>query len=150
MGNEIVLAIRLGPESMGPTSVALDLAQAVGGRVTVVYAVAELGAVELAGAEAGMDPGEEHQRILETAETDLQAYLAQHLSGIPAVGRVVRGKVEDVVTDVASELAARYIVVGTRGRGALARLVLGDTVQAILQRTPCPVVVVPLRADASD
>ena len=150
MGNEIVLAIRLGPESMGPTSVALELAQSTGGRVIVVYAVAELDAVELAGGVAGVDPGEEHRRIVGAAESDLQAYLAQHLAGIPAEGRVVRGKVEDVVTDVASELGARFIVVGTRGRGALARLVLGDTVQAILQRTPCPVVVVPLRSDVPD
>lgn len=149
MGNEIVLAIRLGPESMGPTAVAEELARATGGQVTVVYAVAELGAVELAGAEAGLDPGDEHQRILEAAESDLQAFLAQNLTGVRAVGRVVRGKAEEVVTDVAAELAARYIVVGTRGRGTLARLVLGDTVQAILQRTPCPVVVVPLRRDAS-
>ena len=149
MGNEIVLAIRLGPESSAPTAVAVELAQATGGRVTVVYAVSELGAVELAGPVAGVDPGEEHQRILATAEADLHAYLAEHLAGIRAVGRVVRGKVEDAVTDVAAEVAARYIVVGTRGRGTLARLVLGDTVQAILQRTPCPVVVVPLRADAA-
>lgn len=149
MGSDIVLAIRLGPESMGPTTVAVELARASGGQVTVVYAVAELGAVELAGAEAGLDPGDEHQRILEAAESDLQAFLEQNLAGIRAVGRVVRGKAEEVVTDVAAELNAGYIVVGTRGRGTLARLVLGDTVQAILQRTPCPVVVVPLRRDAA-
>lgn len=148
MGNDIVLAIRLGPESMGPTAVALELARATGAPVTVVYAVAELGAVELAGAEAGLDPGDEHQRILAAAERDLQAFLAQHLTGVEAVGRVVRGKPEEVVSTVAAELNAAYIVVGTRGRGTLARLVLGDTVQAILQRTPCPVVVVPLGRDA--
>jgi nucleotide-binding universal stress UspA family protein len=57
----------------------------------------------------------------------------------------MEGDVAQSVAAVASELNAAYLVVGTRGRGALARLVLGDTTQAILQHAPCPVVVVPLR-----
>lgn len=144
MNGDIVLAIRLGPESMAPTEAALELARQTGARITVVYTLPESGAVQLAGAEAGIDPGEEHQRMMTAAESSLAEYMAEHVTGVAAEGRVVHGKVEDAVTSVATELGARFIVVGTRGRGALARLVLGDTVQAILQRTPCPVVVVPL------
>lgn len=144
MRAEIVLAVRLGPESIAPAEVAVELARQSGGRVTVLYVVAELGAIELAGAEAGLDPGAEHERVLTTANASLREFLDAHLADVTAAGRVERGKVEEVVADVARELGARYIVVGTRGRGTLARLVLGNTVQDILQRTPCPVVVVPL------
>jgi nucleotide-binding universal stress UspA family protein len=41
------------------------------------------------------------------------------------------------------ERNADFLVVGTKGRGALSRLVLGDTTHDIIKRTPCPVVVVP-------
>jgi nucleotide-binding universal stress UspA family protein len=140
----IVLAIRLGPESMAPTAVARELAEQTGGRITVAYVITGLEAVQLAAGQAGMDPAEERQRLLDGATAEVDAFMAEHLAGVPAAGRVLVGKVEDCVTDVARETAARFIVVGTRGRGALARLVLGDTVQAILQRTPCPVIVVPL------
>jgi nucleotide-binding universal stress UspA family protein len=142
--NELVLAIRLGPASRAPTEVAVRLARETGAHVTVLYILAELEAIELGAAQAGMDPGQEHQRVLAEAEAGLNAFLAEHLAGVPAAGRLERGKVEDRVAEVAAELDARFIVVGTRGRGALARLVLGDVVQGILQRTPCPVIVVPL------
>jgi nucleotide-binding universal stress UspA family protein len=142
--SEIVLAIRLGPESEAPTGVAVQLARDTRAHVTVLFVLAELDAIEVGAAAAGMDPGQEHERVLAEAESGLNAFLAAHLAGVPASGRLERGKVEEVVTGVAAELNARFIVVGTRGRGALARLVLGDVVQGILQRTPCPVIVVPL------
>ena len=144
MNNEIVLAIRLGPSSAAPSNVAAELARAMGARITVLYVATEVDPVELGGAESGMGPGGEEELILEETRASLQQFIDEHMQGLSATGRVVRGKVEECVADVAFELEARYIVVGTRGRGALARLVLGDTVQAILQRTPCPVVVVPL------
>jgi len=143
--SEIVLAIRLGPASMAPTEIATQLAAQTDARITVAYVVAELQAVQLAAGQSGMDPAEERRRLLEGAEAELREFIAAHIREVPAVGRVLAGKVEDCLADVAREVNARFLVVGTRGRGALARLILGDTVQAILQRTPCPVIVVPLR-----
>lgn len=142
---EIVLAIRLGPESAEPTGVAIDLATRTGAHITVAYVATELQVAEFAAPATGMDPKEEHERLLVRAEAELAGFLAAHLADVPAEGRVLEGRVEERVTELARELDAGFIVVGTRGRGALARLVLGDTVQAILQRTPCPVIVVPLR-----
>ncbi|HSJ15316.1 MAG TPA: universal stress protein [Longimicrobiales bacterium] len=144
MSGEIVLAIRLGPSSTAPTTVAADLARSMGARILVLYVATEIAPVEVGGAEAGMGPGGEEEGILADAELALRDFIATNLAGLPVSSRVVAGKVEECVADVATELGARFIVVGTRGRSALARLVLGDTVHGILQRTPCPVVVVPL------
>lgn len=43
---------------------------------------------------------------------------------------------------VAKEWKADVIVMGTRGRGQLAQLVLGSTADAVMRRSPCPVVTV--------
>jgi nucleotide-binding universal stress UspA family protein len=143
--SEIVLAIRLGPASEAPTEVAMKLAEQTGARITVAYVVTELQAVQVAAGQSGMDPAEERRRLLERAEAELGEFIDAHLESVPVAGRVLTGRVEDCLADVARELNARFLVVGTRGRGSLARLILGDTVHAILQRTPCPVIVVPVR-----
>lgn len=43
----------------------------------------------------------------------------------------------------AKKLEARYIVLGSHGRGALYDLVVGSTASGVIKRSPCPVVVIP-------
>lgn len=150
MKNEIVLATRLGSASAAPAEVAKELARELGARITVVYVATELHAIDIAGGEAGVDPALERARVLADVQAGLDDFVALYFGGGPDVGvRIEQGQTAEAVTRVAAELDARLLVVGTRGRGKLARLVLGDTTQNILQRTPCPVVVVPLKETGS-
>jgi nucleotide-binding universal stress UspA family protein len=145
MSIEIVLATRFGPSSAGPAAVATELARRYGGRLTVVYVAVELEALDAIGGEAGVDPHEERERMLAGIHEELRHFLADNLSHEHVTTRVVEGgHVADAVTEIAREIDADFLVVGTRGRGKLARLILGDTTQSILHNTPCPVVVVPL------
>lgn len=146
MSRGIVLATRFGPSSAAPAAVAADLAHRFSARVTVVYIAAELEAIGASGGEAGVDPHAERERTLTRINEELHSFIAKHLRDEEVAVQVIEGgDVAEIVTRVARETDARYLVVGTRGRGQLARLILGDTTQSILQRTPCPVVVVPLR-----
>ncbi|ROP36099.1 universal stress protein [Saccharothrix texasensis] len=86
------------------------------------------------------DEVEDHQRQL----------LAQRLAGwrqeypdVVVERRVVRERPAKALLDAARD--ARLLVVGSRGRGGFAGMLLGSTSQALVYHAPCPLVVV--RAD---
>jgi nucleotide-binding universal stress UspA family protein len=148
MAADIVLATRFGPSSAEPARVAATLARQLGSRIVVLYVATELQALQVGAAEAGIDPAAERERIDRRINDDLREFIAAHMRDLPFDVRIVEGDVAGKVAEVAREVGADYVVVGTRGRSQLARLILGDTTQSILQRTPCPVIVVPLHEPA--
>ena len=52
------------------------------------------------------------------------------------------GIVHDSICDVAREEAADYIVMGTHGRGGIARVMLGSVADRVVRSAPCPVLTV--------
>jgi len=144
MSNDIVLATRFGAESEEPARVAANLARLTGGSVTIVYVASELAAVTAAAGEAGVQPAEDRELQLEKIRAQLRDFVAANFAEVETESRVTEGNVAETIADVAADLNAAYLVVGTRGRSSLARLILGDTTHSILQHAPCPVVVVPL------
>ncbi len=65
-----------------------------------------------------------------------------------AESHVVRGAAGPAICDLASELSAAAIVVGSRGRGGLKRAVLGSVSDHVVRHAPCPVLVT--REEAAD
>jgi len=73
------------------------------------------------------------------------------LGGIPTSGmRVYSHFRVDVpwigITRLATEVEANFVVVGTHGRHAVARWLLGSVVEGVVRHAPCPVLVIPLQA----
>ena len=60
---------------------------------------------------------------------------------VPVVTRVVQGHPAQVLLDAAA--GARSLVVGSRGHGTLAGMLLGSVSQHCVQHAPCPVVDIP-------
>jgi len=73
---------------------------------------------------------------------------AAHALGVPGIEtELLEGEPARAIVDLAVELGATALVLGTHGRGALKRAVLGSVSDHVVRNAPCPVLVVG-RADA--
>ena len=96
--------------------------------------------------------------IAEDLEADLHVVFVAHvpatvlaaMSGLPTVAddfaeaqrsNVWKGYPPDVLVGYAEKIGADMIVVGSRGRGDLASLVLGSTSHRVVNHAPCDVLV---------
>ncbi|HEY1297575.1 MAG TPA: universal stress protein [Chloroflexota bacterium] len=62
---------------------------------------------------------------------------------------VLTGNPADVILEQVAERRADLIVMRTRGRGGLARAVLGSVAESVVERSPCPVLLLPPQAPAA-
>jgi nucleotide-binding universal stress UspA family protein len=76
----------------------------------------------------------------EALDHEVDDAIARAGSKVVVERTVVEGPAADSVIDSSSD--AELIVVGTRGRGAIATLVLGSVSHHVVQHASCPVVVV--------
>lgn len=80
--------------------------------------------------------------FVQEAEAILERTVARSEVGdVEFDARVVRGSAAAVLLDAARD--ADLLVVGSRGRGGFAGLVLGSVSQQCAQHAPCPIVIVP-------
>jgi nucleotide-binding universal stress UspA family protein len=142
----------------GPVVVGIDGSQISEAALAFAFEAAVTRKVPLVAVHAWTDS------VLEAAVTPLLDWdaidadehrlLAERLAGWSekypdvAVRRVVaRDRPAHALIEQATVTAAQLVVVGSRGRGSAAGLMLGSVSHAVLHHSPCPVVVV--RADPS-
>jgi len=85
-------------------------------------------------------------RLIEQLEERAEKLVADELeqadtSGVDVEGRVASGAAADVLLQAAQD--ADLLVVGTRGRGGFAGLLLGSVSGQVAHHAQCPVVIVP-------
>jgi nucleotide-binding universal stress UspA family protein len=138
----VMVAIRIGAGSLPAVEAAVQLSDRLGADLRLVYVSEELEAVDDLAEAAGQTPEEARRRMIAEITERCHEELGDPLPGRAQL--IVReGDVAQGVTNAAVELAADLIVVGMKGRSTFAKLVLGDATGAILERAPCPVVVIP-------
>ncbi|MFT3774483.1 MAG: universal stress protein [Minicystis sp.] len=137
--SHLLVAADFNPLSELALERALDLAQALKARVTVLHVYA-LPALRIADSDY-IPSAEEVARVTSAAEKQLEDLLAKHARpGVEAkqLLRTGRPPAEEIV-HAAEELGADLIVVGTHGRGAIGRALLGSVALDVLRTAKVPV-----------
>jgi nucleotide-binding universal stress UspA family protein len=118
----------------------IELAPRLEGKVVVVfgYYVTPLGGQ--GGEEVRQALGRVGRHALTRASADLEA------AGIEVETRLVAHKPAEAVLEVAREVEADLIVVGTIGENPITGALLGSVVLRLIQRSPLPLLVVPVPA----
>ncbi len=134
----IVLGFDGSEHSEAALAKTIELAHAGGAPVVVVFAyyISPLG---------GGDVRDYKQALEQVAgeQTD-KALAALEAAGIPATVQHVSGKPGEAIVAVAGEVGAGMIVVGSQSRGPLTAAFLGSVVLDLVQRSPVPVLIVPV------
>jgi nucleotide-binding universal stress UspA family protein len=76
-----------------------------------------------------------HREAIERAE------IALNRPGLKVEGFLLRGRSGSAIVDEATSFHADLVVLGSRGHGAIATMVLGSTASEVVDHAPCPVLV---------
>jgi nucleotide-binding universal stress UspA family protein len=123
---------------------AINLARLTGGEILCIHAIADLPYIEYM-APAGLTV----TRYIQEAKKQTDEWFSQVKSRAAKEGVAITAEtifnppsVAESIINYASEQKADLIVIGTRGRSGLKRLVLGSVASAVVAHASCPVLVV--------
>ena len=133
----IVLGYDASESANAALAATIRVAPLVGAKVVVVFGfyISPLGGLQEGSIREALEAVGRH--AVGRAVADLEA------AGIEVESRLVSGKPADVLIDVAKEVGAAAIVVGTVGENPISGAFLGSVVLRLVQRSPLPVLVVP-------
>jgi nucleotide-binding universal stress UspA family protein len=137
MFRKILVGVDGSPHSQQAISMAVDLAQRYGASVCLLHAYPHVS--DLLGT-----PQYEHLLAARTliGENLLEAARTQVGDVVPIETQLIEGPAAPAILRVAEEEGYDLLVVGSRGRGQVAGLLLGSVSSAIAQRALCPVLIV--------
>ncbi len=136
--HRILIAIDDSQPAKWAVDVGLGLAEQIAGKVMLLHVIEPRPIV----------PGRELARLAASVLRDqAEALLMQARLSFPLAVEVETALRDGVfpapeILAVAKEWKADVIILGTRGRGRLEELVLGSTADAVMRRSPCPVITV--------
>ena len=137
MASVIVLGYDESPSANAALAATIQIAPVIGAKVVVVFGfyISPLGGLQEGSIRDALEDVGRH--AVGRAVADLEA------AGVEVESRLVSGKPADVLIDVAAEVGASAIVVGTVGENPITGAILGSVVLRLVQRSPLPVLVVP-------
>jgi nucleotide-binding universal stress UspA family protein len=130
----------------GPAEVATnygrDLARAYDATLHVIHVIEDM--LAFYGPDIGFALADVERNVEAAVQRDLDATLSRHVDNrVKVVATVRRGSsVAHVITEYARTNAIDLIVVGTHGRGAVSRFLMGSVAERLVRSAPCPVLTV--------
>lgn len=138
--SKVLVAIDLSDAAQPTLQAALEFSALFDAAVRVLHVVEPLPSIPDVGIQ--LDEGE-HLRLAEVGTSELVA----SVSDSNTVDQVVRcGASARAIADEAGQWEADLVIVGSHGKGWVDRVLLGSTTERLLNKLPCPVLVIPVRA----
>jgi len=137
----VLVGVDFEPPSLAALDWAIDLAGQVGASATVLHSY-EIPVVGIPDG-AFIASAEYAARLMTAADTALAAAIdARRGRGVDLTGLIRQGVAWETIHQVADEVSADLIVVGTHGRKGLAHALLGSVAEKTIRTAKRPVVVV--------
>lgn len=122
------------------------LATALHAKIIVVHAVEPAPPAAEVSAVAPVIPmNTDVNLLLDNARKGVDLFIQENLQVVPTEARVTIGVPDHEIVEAAVREHADLIVMGTHARGMLKRLVYGSISKSVLESSPCPVLLVPLK-----
>ena len=134
----VILATDLSPTSEAATTAALDLASSIGARLLAV-SVVDPGSLRV--------PGGRYLARVDQVRAERERFAQELVTRGRTMGVVVdflvwEGDPGEAIIDAAQAEGADMIVVGSHGRGAVGRFLIGSVSDHVVRNASCPVLVV--------
>ncbi|HTS03629.1 MAG TPA: universal stress protein [Thermoanaerobaculia bacterium] len=124
-------------------SFAVSLAASQGAKVHVVHVLVEpVQAFDVAGALPYLDVSTQKEWEDATKKRLAAAVASAEKRGVVASSEFVWGRPSDAIIDAATRSRASLVVLGTHGRSALEKLLIGSTAERVVRLCPVPVLTV--------
>ena len=135
---QIILATDMGPASVAATDEAFRLAGALGARLLAV-SVIDPRTLQLPGGRFRSRVDQERARLEEAAA---ELVLRGRHDQVSTSFLIWEGDPAESIVEAAKSEGADIIVVGSHGRAALGRALIGSVSDQVVRHAPCPVMVV--------
>jgi nucleotide-binding universal stress UspA family protein len=144
MAGTIICGVDGSLDSRAGLDTAVAFAERLGARLVLAHVVEYPQTPHAAAAFAALDDGQEE------AGTRLLEQVALESGVEQAERRVVTGNPAERLAELADEMNADFIVVGSRGRGAFKAAFLGSVSNSLVGVARCPVLIVPRGAGSEE
>lgn len=123
--------------------IAVSLAASQGAKVHLLHVLVEpIQAFDVAGALPYLDVTTQKEWEEATKKRLARTVASAEKRGVPATSEIVWGRPSDALVEAAKKMKASLIVLGTHGRGAIEKLLIGSTAERVLRLSPVPVLTV--------
>ena len=124
-------------------SFAVSLASTQGARVHIVHVLVEpVQAFDVAGALPYPDGSTQKEWEEATRKRLAGAVASSEKRGVHATSEFLWGRPSDAIIDAAKKAKASLVVLGTHGRNAFEKLLIGSTAERVVRLSPVPVLTV--------
>ncbi|HUM03778.1 MAG TPA: universal stress protein [Thermoanaerobaculia bacterium] len=123
--------------------IAISLAASQGARIHLLHVLVEpIQAFDVAGALPYLDVTTQREWEDATRKRLARAVASAEKRGVTATSDIVWGRPSDALVEAAAKMKASLVVLGTHGRGAFEKLLIGSTAERVLRLSPVPVLTV--------